>query len=127
MQSLTLIMGLLTLTLTTSGPSIELHRGDGGQPADRFEVVGLEKDDLARLQSAGVELKVFVIHDSVAEKVALFGEQAIAQDRLVFVPRFPLQPGLKYRAVLSTPTTTDRPRVEIGDGVTQYGYPGHLG
>ena len=70
-----------------------------------LEVSGLAKDALASLQSTNWPatnwarlLAVFVEQPGV-EPLPMLGEHRVESGRLRFVPAFPLEPGLRYRAV----------------------------
>ena len=70
-----------------------------------LEVTGLAKDALVALQSTNWPatnwarlLAVFVEQPGV-EPLPMLGEHRVESGRLRFVPAFPLEPGLRYRAV----------------------------
>ncbi|MFN4259464.1 MAG: Ig-like domain-containing protein [Gemmataceae bacterium] len=82
------------------GLSIRLSNG-------AFEVVGLSMPDLNQLRTAGLELaqwqELFAVHVVQGEnrpQPAMLGSHAIVDGVLRFQPRFPLTPGVTYRAVL---------------------------
>lgn len=88
---------------TGNGPKIVLHKGDDAAPA-WIEVNGLSADDLKvleRLDEAqrGEVLQVFVIAD-LAQPPSVLGTASLEGQTLRFAPRFGLDPGLGYRAVL---------------------------
>jgi hypothetical protein len=75
-------------------------------PSPRVEVQGLPPEYLKLVDSAihsqGDQQKVvalFVAGDRAASALPVLGDCAIEDGRLCFTPRFPLKPGLKYRAV----------------------------
>jgi hypothetical protein len=96
-------------------PSIRLSRSD--DPRATFEVVGLDRDDLEALASRVLDQDrasaVFAITVESGEKnpPPLLGSYQVEGDILRFRPRFPLERGLRYRAVLKPgllPTTSDQ-------------------
>jgi hypothetical protein len=87
----------------TIAPRIQLKGETGGV----FEVTGFSAAELARLKAADV----FTVRvDGKAEVPALLGEYVVKGDTLTFKPRFPLQRGVRYRAVVRA--TGDKPPVE---------------
>ncbi len=70
-----------------------------------LEVSGLAKDALAALQSTNwpatnwVRLLAVFVEQPGAEPLPMLGEHRVESGRLRFVPAFPLEPGLRYRAV----------------------------
>ena len=106
-------MGILTLTiLPVSGlPSsiaIQLENPQGAHPI--FKVVGWDQIGQISTQAAGFEtdqwqalLAVYVDSGSLDDALPpILGSYRIEGDALVFQPRFPLQPGLRYRAVFTS-------------------------
>jgi hypothetical protein len=74
----------------------------------RFEIVGLAPDDLALLKKADFAaarqglFTVHVVSDDSAATPAMLGTLRLDGDALRFEPRFPLEPGVRYRAILHT-------------------------
>jgi hypothetical protein len=70
-----------------------------------LEVSGLSKDTLAALQSEAwpatnwARLLAVYVEQPGAEAISMLGEHRVEQGRVRFVPAFPLEPGLRYRAV----------------------------
>ena len=80
---------------------ISLKRASKPQEPDRFEVAGLTQQELAALKTAELDadqwrqlLAVHVDSDDASTGHAMFGEYSVEESLLVFVPRFPLHPGL---------------------------------
>jgi hypothetical protein len=89
----------LMLAGAEPGPSLRLNGG-------RFEVVGLAAADLERLKDAGWKpaqwQALFAVHVAGNEgdnRPAVLGSYRVEDGTLRFVPRFPLVPGVPYRAV----------------------------
>lgn len=70
-----------------------------------LEVSGLSKDMLAKLQSPDwpatnwTRLLAVFVEQPGTESVAMLGEHRVEPGLVRFVPAFPLEPGLRYRAV----------------------------
>jgi len=105
--------GILTLTiLATSGlPStiaIRLENQQGAHPI--FKVVGWDQIGQISTQAAGFEtdqwqalFAVYVESGSFEDALPpILGSYRIEGEALIFQPRFPLQPGLRYRAVFTS-------------------------
>ncbi len=111
-------LGILTLTFLSacglqSPPSqatisaeIQLERKEGAPPV--FKVVGWDQIGLLKSESANLGadrwqalFAVYVDPDSPSEVSLppLLGSYRIEEQELIFQPRFPLEPGLRYRAV----------------------------
>jgi hypothetical protein len=76
--------------------------------AARFEVTGLQAESLASLRESPLDAKAwsqrFAVHVTNAGNPAaapLFGAYALVGDAVTFQPRFPLRPGLTYRATFN--------------------------
>ena len=106
-------VGILTLTiLSASGvPStiaIQLENQQGAHPI--FKVVGWDQIGQISTQAAGFETDqwqaLFAVYvDSGSSEDALppiLGSYRIEDEALIFQARFPLQPGLRYRAVFTS-------------------------
>ena len=110
-------LGILTLSVLSawglqSPPSqatisaeIQLERKEGTPPV--FKVVGWDQIGLLKSEAAdlGVDqwqalFAVYVDPDSPSEESLppLLGSYRIEGEDLIFQPRFPLEPGLRYRA-----------------------------
>ncbi len=82
---------------------IRLSRPD--DPRTDFEVIGLDRDELEALQARGLDRErasaVFAITVESGEKdpLALLGSYQVDGDILRFRPRFPLERGLRHRAI----------------------------
>ncbi len=63
--------------------------------ANTFEVSGLSSSELK-----SASLSIFVVSE-VDDPPAILGVSSVQENRLQFNPRFPLEPGLSYRAVLT--------------------------
>jgi hypothetical protein len=86
-----------------AAPRIELHSSDDATPA-WIEVNGLSADELEAFETLdeterGDVLQVTVISD-LAQPPSVLGTTSIEDHVLRFTPRFGLEPGLGYRAVL---------------------------
>jgi hypothetical protein len=91
-----------TTAAEAEAPRIELNTT--GSTAS-FDVVGLSGAQLADIdklvpQRRAAVFRVFVAGDQ-ADPSPLLGDLSIEAQRLRFAPRFPLAPGLSYRAVLA--------------------------
>jgi hypothetical protein len=98
---LILIPGLASRATAATGPTIEL----AGSADTGFivEVSGLGADQLADFDKLSAEertqlLQLFVVSES-NDLPPLDGTLSVVENRLRFAPRYPLEPGLKYRAV----------------------------
>ncbi len=84
------------------GPKIELNAAAERHAA--FEVLGLSKAELEAVKQldADQQAAVFEVHvaDSEPDAPAMLGATSIVEGRLQFTPRYGLEPGLRYRAVL---------------------------
>jgi len=109
MGSETVILSRLLLLAFLAGadapPAIRLPAAD--DPRGTFEAVGLDRstlDALARDSSraAGV-FRVTTAGPGDADRPALFGGYTVEGGTLRFRPRFPLEPGVSYRATLRVP------------------------
>jgi hypothetical protein len=88
-------------------PAIQLRRPPQAT-RDAFEVTGLDPSDLARLAKADWKPDqwnaLFVVHADTgaatpeAARAALLGSYRVTAGALIFEPRFPLTPGLRYWA-----------------------------
>ncbi len=92
---------LVALAATPTGPTIQLNAG-------QFEVVGLAAADLERLGQADwtpdAWQRLFAVHvvqdaRDGDPRPAVLGSYRVADRTLRFVPRFPVVPGVRYRAV----------------------------
>lgn len=88
-------------------PKLEIRLVAAKNPAKRiFEVNGLKAETLDRLKKADWKpaqwQAVFAVSVDRGEPStpAMLGTYRVVHDLLQFEPRFPLQPGLRYRAVL---------------------------
>jgi hypothetical protein len=88
------------------GPAIRLNKADAGKVT--FEVTGLDAADAARLAKADLKpaewndlftVSVDTGKPTPADTPPLLGSYRVAGGVLVFEPRFPPSPGLRYRAV----------------------------
>jgi hypothetical protein len=108
-------------THAADGPQIQLN----GKSAPTVDVAGLSAADLAAIGKLGLQgeawselFAVYVVPGAGKERgPALAGSYRVEGDVLRFRPRFPLVPGVRYRAVFSparVPTRADRndPAVE---------------
>jgi hypothetical protein len=114
-------MSLLLVVLTLLGdPSIQLENGT-------FKVIGWEGVSTLRLDSAASLFSIYV--DSAAGIPPLLGTYAVGNGALTFTPRFPLEPGVRYRAEFkATPApivaTFDIPKVHTeSTTVVEHIYP----
>ncbi|MEW6306155.1 MAG: hypothetical protein AB1705_22030 [Verrucomicrobiota bacterium] len=92
----------------SSGIRIQLDRPPGGLKA-RFQVTGLEAPSLRALSGAPLTadkwndvFAVYVVPAAIVAEIdtpPMLGEHRVSGDTVEFEPSFPLQPGLKYRAV----------------------------
>lgn len=85
-----------------------------------LEVSGLSKDTLSALQSTNWPstnwprvLSVFVEQPGT-EPLAMLGEHRVESGLLRFVPAFPLEPGLRYRAVFDAGQLPGAPALDAG-------------
>jgi hypothetical protein len=69
-------------------------------PAGSFRVAGWT--GAAQLSSRQYS-EIFIVQVDTADAPPLAGEYTIQRNELVFTPRYPLQPGLAYRATLNIP------------------------
>jgi hypothetical protein len=112
---------VLLLLLAASAPSadprvIRLTADD--PPA--VEASGLSAPQLAWLRKLPADdprwaepLRVYVVgDDGTPARTPLLGGASLAGDRLRFVPRFPLAPGGRYRAVFDLPPFPETPSVQ---------------
>jgi hypothetical protein len=108
-----------------SGPeqpalAIKLEQEAAGTKPMVFAVHGLDTDALDALRARTLPasewltvFQVFVIEPGKAESTnrpPILGSHRLEGDILYFEPRFPLQPGLTYRAVLKVPGGVREPR-----------------
>jgi hypothetical protein len=109
-----------------SGPCIELAVGhDSAQAdADRSPVIvvtGLGEPELAALRRLNAQRVVEVLDVFVASELPhplpIAGTTSLESGGLRFTPRYPLEPGLRYRAVLHR-LTTDGTRRPAGDDLS---------
>jgi hypothetical protein len=95
-------------TSTARTPTIRLNPATGKEAMATLDVVGLDAADLARLANVKWETAqwaaLFAVH--VAERGAkeaqnppVLGSYQVGQGVLRFTPRFPLAPGVRFRAV----------------------------
>jgi hypothetical protein len=85
-------------------------------PASHIEVAGLP-DDLASRFAATIPddtawqgiLALYVARDGDQAASPVLGEYAVNRDRIIFTPRFPLKPGLNYRAVFDPDKLPGKP------------------
>ncbi len=85
------ILGNMALGLASEPETVQINL----EPKTNvFSVDGLTT---GQLESA--KLKIFVA-DAMEDSLAVFGRQSVEDNRLLFRPRFPLDPGVTYRAVL---------------------------
>lgn len=132
MLPLCLAVVLFPTTATPQGqnatPTVRLYVGPGADVTHAaFEVVGLAPDDLQRLQNTDWDAPQWNALFSVAVDVApvldttpltpILGAHAVRDQVLRFTPRFPLEPGLRYRAVFD-PARLPRPARSPGGTVT---------
>jgi hypothetical protein len=114
--------GILTLTiLSASGLpiDIQLENRQGSHPI--FKVVGWDQIGQISTQAARFETDqwqaLFTVYvDSGSPNDALppiLGSYRIEGEALIFQPRFPLQPGLRYRAVFSSASEPVTRRFDI--------------
>ena len=92
----------LAATVTAAEPNLQITLE---RNPDRFVVAGFplaERERLAqtKLSEIARRFTVFVRSDGNTAPSPLFGEHRLASGHLVFEPRYPLQPGLAYRASL---------------------------
>jgi hypothetical protein len=91
---------------------IELNTAGGASQAS-FDVVGLSSRELAALRKLGpgeqaAVFQVFVATD-LKDPPSMLGAMAVTGKTLRFTPRFPLEPGVRYRAVLHRAQLSDAP------------------
>jgi len=99
----------LHLLAPQTAPTLSLAPRSGASPA-AVEVAALDRATLQRLTAATQEelSRILTIHVAGAgpQAPAVTGAYSVASDKLRFVPRYPLEPGLRYRAVLRLPDRT---------------------
>lgn len=103
------IASLPLVTMAIEAPRIRLVEKAAEQPA-AFEVTEFSPPLLSLLQKLEPNDPTFarLLSVSVVDKESkatlppMSGSYRLAEKRLLFVPRFPLQPGLTYRVILST-------------------------
>jgi hypothetical protein len=93
---------------TKKSPTIRLNR-EAGHTKAVVEVVNLERADLERLAKAKLEASqwtaLFAVYVDEGNKIArkdrpaMLGSYDVRQNVLRFEPRYPLTPGIRYRAV----------------------------
>lgn len=97
---------------------IEIALASAGDSSSQFhlEVSGLTADDLSGLVHSDPDrgqwsrLLAVRIAKGASERPAMSGNYRIANGRLLFVPRYPFEPGLTYRVTLNVgrlPSATD--------------------
>src|SRR5213593_1701695 len=107
------MLGLVLAAWAAVGlPSISFVPGSDGN-SGAFEVSGLDARLVAEAAAVQPEAwtRLFAVYVAAAEPAgpetpAIIGSYTAASGRIRFVPRYPLAPGLRYRAVLRLP---DRP------------------
>lgn len=99
---------------TASTVTIHLVNETSAGTQQRIEVRGLGVEDIQALEElpANAEtwakiLRVKVLGESADVPTSMLGAYHVKEDRLVFVPRYPLRPGLRYQAELITDTLTN--------------------
>jgi hypothetical protein len=89
-------------------------------PQASFEVRGLPRDVIAELRTLGprdprwadiFSVRVGARSDRAAP--AMLGSYELTNDAVRFRPRFPLEPGLEYRAVFDWPAGRESPRSDV--------------
>lgn len=102
-----------------AGPQISLVRGASGGQRDLFEVRGLDRGYLESPAAGTADWsEVFLVHVDGAGVQGLeglpsvLGSSRLEGDVLRFEPRFPLEPGVRYRARLHPGPWTGREAVE---------------
>jgi hypothetical protein len=86
-----LVIGILALD--ASAQTVQLQSGT-------FRVLGWKPDSSVRIQDLPT---ILAIYTGGADAPPVIGTYSIEEDNLVFRPRFPLVPGVSYRAVLKLP------------------------
>src|SRR5262245_10599327 len=102
----------LQLLAPQTAPALLLAPPDSENPA-AIEVSGLDPGMLVRLAASPAEelSRILALHVAGAgpQAPAVVGVYSVSNGKLRFVPRYPIEPGVRYRAVLHLP---DRPTLE---------------
>ena len=99
---------MLVVTPARAEPGPAIHWNPAGEPRARFEVVGLEPTATAALAQAEFSpdqwsglFAVYVVPANAPltnSQLPILGKYRVSAGVLQFEPRFPLEPGLVYRA-----------------------------
>jgi hypothetical protein len=99
----------LILAVMLPGPvsaAVSIRLTDGGRP--QVVVDGLPDGSLSALTESRLEradweaiLAIYVADQPQKQLLAVLGDYRVAGSKLIFTPRFPLKPGLSYRAVFN--------------------------
>src|SRR5579862_5057609 len=87
------VLVIVVLALNASAQKVELQSGT-------FRVSGWRPDSSIRLEDLPAILEIYT---GGADAPPVLGTHSIEDGVLVFHPRFPLVPGVRYRAVLKIP------------------------
>jgi hypothetical protein len=99
---LAIVMGVLLPSQVTAEVAVRLVADDqphievSGIPADAMAALAGDRADQSALASL---LTVHVVEGTRPSVAPVIGDYSVDRGRLIFVPRFPLKPGLQYRVV----------------------------
>jgi hypothetical protein len=85
----------LVWSVAASAPNIDVHLENGS-----FKLTGWS---VPRLSPVKGWASVFVVFAGAGDVPPLLGSYSVEGDSLIFRPRFPLEPGVRYRAVFRAP------------------------
>ncbi|MGE3818655.1 MAG: hypothetical protein AB7I30_04420 [Isosphaeraceae bacterium] len=94
---------LLAWLIGQNAPAVRLPSAD--DPRGVFEAVGLDAETLAQVAADPSKAPAIFRVTTVGpgDRPALFGTYRVSGKSLQFAPRFPMEPGVTYRAVLHPP------------------------
>ena len=80
-----------------------------------FELRGIDPDELAPIRKVGDRFAAYAVFDAqVASPPPLAGDYSVVDGAVRFTPRFPLQPGMRYRAVYLA-ASDEEPSQEVSE------------
>jgi hypothetical protein len=109
---------LWALAAPVSGAATRITFTPGGPSRGVFEVDPSDAVELEALERAGAERwpELFAVYvagpEKGGERPAMLGSYTLRERRLRFEPRYPLEPGLRYRAVYRAPGNAAAPIAE---------------
>ena len=105
---------LVPLTGVAAEPQPSIHLEPKAEPTARFVLKGLPPRIFGKLHdqeaagaSASKFFRVYAMAQGKPAETPMFGDWEINQESIVFVPRYPLRPGMSYRVVFDPRQASD--------------------